>query len=893
MWAQPSAEVRLRTVDGGFSKSRIWVERDNFYGRSQFDKGEPYLIVGYDTEFKTPDNPVTIDEVKEGNAKYTVLSYQVHCSVYDPSQPTAREWSAICYPENDERLTLSDVLNFAFWKGIDSGCVEKLPTRIYIVGHFTRADVPAFADFHDLTQQIAAVRSTFTSVDKGIKIIIGFNSGETVELLVMLRDTMLLTPASSKSLLELGKLVNVPKLTLDADPAKEKFYKENMDVLLRDKPDVFERYAINDAIICTKYLQQFIAICADVLGKRKAPATLTAIGVELLMNKWKGDLKFNPLDVVGKQKIKERYFSKRLGRYVTNWVEVHQEIVSFYLQLATECYHGGRGEQFWFGPAFEDDWTDYDLAGAYPTAMARIGYPDWSNIRQTTKLTDFTPDTLGVAHVHFSFPSSVRFPTMPVRSANGLIFPRSGVSNCSAPEIALARSLGAKLEIKQGVVVPMDASRPVFLDFIRDCTAKRRHHDKGTLYNLFWKEISNSSYGKTAQGLHAKRVYDLRDREMKPLPPSKITNPFFAAYITSFVRAALGEVMNGLPEGVCVFSCTTDGFLTNASASQIVSASTGPICQLFGQSRDLLTGDPTILEVKHRVRQPLGWRTRGQATLKEGVIDKGDGTNIVLAKGGIYTPAGYDSTRLQNEFIAKLFLDRSPNDRIKMATKTGVRDMVDYNADLVTKDLSKRLNMEFDWKRRPSAAWDATGPSHLAFATQPWDTIDQFIEMRRYWESFAIDTPRCLKTVGDYRAFAISVMSQSSLENGGSRYLKKTDPDLKRLRQSLCAAWRNSEAGLSKKVDRMTADKFAETLTAVGISCKRSDVENARSGFKAKNCPKTPAVLIALTKLLVVFPRMEIDTLVTSNDGIDIIAALDRPNPYSVNFEITEPIAAE
>ena len=46
----------------------------------------------------------------------------------------------------------------------------------------------------------------------------------------------------------------------------------------------------------------------------------------------------------------------------------------------TECYHGGRNEQFWFGPAFEAQWFDYDLSSAYPSAMALIGRPDWKGL---------------------------------------------------------------------------------------------------------------------------------------------------------------------------------------------------------------------------------------------------------------------------------------------------------------------------------------------------------------------------------------------------------------------------------------------------------------------------------------------------------------------------------
>jgi hypothetical protein len=132
---------------------------------------------------------------------------------------------------------------------------------------------------------------------------------------------------------------------------------------------------------------------------------------------------------------------------------------------------------------------------------------------------------------------------------------------------------------------------------------------------LFWKEICNSTYGKTAQGLHKKRVYDLRSDDTKPLPPSKITQPFFAAYITSAVRAVLGEVMNALPPSVQIFSCTTDGFLTDATNDQIEAATKGQLSVLFGEARAVLTGKPSnILEIKHHAKQLLGWRTRGQAS---------------------------------------------------------------------------------------------------------------------------------------------------------------------------------------------------------------------------------------------------------------------------------------
>lgn len=294
----------------------------------------------------------------------------------------------------------------------------------------------------------------------------------------------------------------------------------------------------------------------------------------------------------------------------------------------------------------------------------------------------------------------------------------------------------------------------------------------------------------------------------------------------------------------------------------------------------MLTGDPTMLEVKHRVRKPLGWRTRGQATLVEGRSDQGDGVNIVLAKGGIYTASHLDDTRLQNDHIINLFFERKPDDIIPLLVKTGIRDIIEFDTDLVEKALSKRLNMEFDWKRRPTAVWEDTASGHLAFCTDPWDTIDQFAKMREYWESFGIVKPRCIKTEADYRELGVYVLSQSALNKEGARYLRKKDPDLNRLRQTLCAAWRKSKAGLVHRVDGKTAEAFAAILTDAGVACKRSDVENARKPFLPNMCPPTPAVATALTKLSAVFPYLEVDTLMATGDGIDLIKALDRTSSF-------------
>jgi hypothetical protein len=70
------------------------------------------------------------------------------------------------------------------------------------------------------------------------------------------------------------------------------------------------------------------------------------------------------LRVLGKESVPEKVFDKKRGYYIKQNRETYKELVHLHVPLATECYHGGRNEQFWFGPGYVAEWHDYDLASA-------------------------------------------------------------------------------------------------------------------------------------------------------------------------------------------------------------------------------------------------------------------------------------------------------------------------------------------------------------------------------------------------------------------------------------------------------------------------------------------------------------------------------------------------
>ena len=421
---------------------------------------------------------------------------------------------------------------------------------------------------------------------------------------------------------------------------------------------------------------------------------------------------------------------------------------------------------------------------------------------------------------------------------------------------------GGKLNECLWRIVPTNADIRVFGAFIKKCIEKRNSYPKKTLKNLLRKEVSNSSYGKTAQGLKQRGVFDMREKEMSRLPESRITNPFFAAFITSFVRAVLGEIMNALPLSRMVFSCTTDGFLTDATDAEVTAAMAGDLTRAFADGLRVISGNPHVIEAKHRIRQPLGWTTRGQATLLPGEPKADDPDfHIVLARAGVSVPPDLTKEE-QNSLMVSRFLARKPTDKIPVRFFTSVREMVTHDADLVPKQVEKRLSMEFDWKRRPTAIHTDPSTGHVAFGTEPWDSVDDFRSAREMWSEFQKKDPICMKTEPDFETFEVFAESALSLDPDARKNLRKAQPDLGRLRMVLCQAWASSQAGLNYGFNghsqQISAAEFAKHLSDCGIPCQRSDVENARkkADFVPKSCPPTPRCQQALEKLKERFPSI-------------------------------------
>lgn len=726
------------------------------------------LHIGFDTEYVF--NPET--------RQNDILSYQSYVVL-----PDNTGISNIIYPPDSQkksRLSFKDFLCQTITPLLETGVITKWPGIINIYAHFIRADIASFANFwSDYKILLKGIRGTVSSFKNRY----GIDFDEQQERRVKTEqimfdkrtspprcsnvafiDTLLITPGGM-GLAECGELLGLPKLTIPAP-----YSITNMrEYLLGDRAG-FEAYALRDAEIAVRYALQVRNFCARELMIDRVPATIGAMAVSRFTKTLKEN-NMSPEVCLGTHiKTRELWLTeKQAFRTIKNPASVPSR--ELFETFPINCYHGGRNECFMMGVTPSDHWYDYDLAGAYTTGLLDILTPDYGNIRLSKNPDDYCGHVMGFALVTFRFPESVPYPSLPVRTDQyGLFFPLSGESWATAPEIELALSLGAEMTIHNGIIVPWicdtsphnSESTSVFLPFVQQVRENRNRHIKGSLEEKFWKEIGNSLYGKLAQGLRAKTAFDTARGLNRSLPPSSVTQPFFAAHVTGFIRAVVGELMNALPSDSSVVSVTTDGFLTNCPLDKINMS--GPLSSRFQSLCDIVDPGSSMLTCKHEVSQLIAMKTRGQLTYK--AIQ---GKPVVHARAGVKPPADIPRSDY-NDYMVDLYLNRLPGQTLSRSTLISTREMWLSESDLVSREQDIRLNLEFDFKRQPVRP--AMNEGHLLMFSRPWDNMEEALQQRSLFDDWR--QTHTLKTLADWDdwcdfLYCRTVFSDMKLKVGSKR----------------------------------------------------------------------------------------------------------------------------
>lgn len=806
-------------------------------------------------------------------------------------------------PRKKFEAFLVEILQAALGRGFIHGW----PKTIYIYAHYLRADMVSFDAFWDTSQKakLEVVRSTLTSTRGAYGIDLDAvgrtkqaadpvhftdKNGKKRESKVRFVDTMLLSPGQS-GLDNVGELINIPKETIP-----KPYRKDRMDELLIADEPLFLRYALRDAEITVKYgleMQRFALkdikeslkdkIPDEHLEKiqfRHLPSTLGNFSVSLFKSLTgdKNDLN----EALGKETKIIQYWSN-INRRVTEKKEtVIKAGRRVFEQLAIDCFHGGRNECYTFGGADINDYNDFDLATAYVNALMDIKPVNFDKSFTSTKVKNYLDHTMGFAYVKFKFPDGTKFPCLPVRTdIYGLYYPLEGYSYCTAPEIEVAENMGCELQIQFGVVVPwIEDKEPLFKGFTELIREQRQKYtDDGDKFReKLWKEIGNTLYGKLGQGLKGKRGFNSSDGLSKNIPHSPVTNPYFAAHATGFVRAVLSEQLDGIHkyhgDDVTVISATTDGYLVNCNEEQLHT--TGTISSRFSDIC-LRTGDGKMIKHKHHAKQIIAMKTRGQIT-----GELGD-TEAVIAKAGVKPPeSALASTEKENAFMVELFLDRTPGQKIPNNSLISPRDMYLKDMDLIEIQREKTLNLEFDFKRKPvnPRMTKVRHPKghiieHIYFDTVPWRNEQQGQQTRALFDGWRRNS--CLKTMEDWANWIDYSKTKPLLKGSHIKYEEDGSQGIL-LKLALRALVKESY-GLSRTIKgkKYTIKQITAMFNGAGFEITENAISNSRqSAFRPNVLAATPRLIPLLHWLKKTFSDIQLEHFFHEDELDDVLMMLNE-----------------
>ncbi len=612
------------------------------------------------------------------------------------------------------------------------------------------------------------------------------------------------------------------------------------------------------------------------------PLTSSGVAV-LLFKKTLREHKINFQQAFGTEFRSRTFWNDATGKLVTVQEEVPVQGRAIFSDFITRTAHGGRGESYYVGPTPPGTYYDIDIASAYTTALSKIGMVDYAHPRVCLDPEAFRGHVMGFALVNILHcPEDVRYPVFPMEGdGQNLMFPRTGQSYCTAPEIEVALDLGYKIEIWHGVIYPWlgEDVRP-FEPFVTTIRDQRAKHPKGSFDNDYIKLVGNGLFGKTGQGLKEKMVFDAGEMRSVKLEPSEITNELFFSFVMGFVRALIAELMNSVPRHRRIISVTTDGFLTDAPLEEVDQS--GPIAGRFKAATERVAPGKPILEVKHQVSQLISARIRAQFTTQTDPDPrlKAD-ARIVLAKGNvtpeITLPAGEVSKEevkaLQNAYMVDLYLNRTPESKTTMRPFISLRQQWLGDLDVFRIERPVRLGLEFDMKRRPVEARmvEVGEGAHIAFDTVPWDTMEEAEKVRAVFTGWR--RQHCLKTLSDWtdwHDFAAGAIKRRERRATGGAGIRRTgEGEVGVLRRMFLRAYAQQAWGLTRTLSYREVSLW---LTENGYPTTEMELKNASRAKLVENVVGvTDEVLRLLALLCSEFPALEVAKFV--GEAVELPAA--------------------
>lgn len=579
------------------------------------------------------------------------------------------------------------------------GLTKALSANCLFLSHFFGAEWSVLEDRIEVSRYLTDIRGTPATMGRGFLGQVFTGSRQCRSFRIQVRDTVLVSPGKGGSLSHWGDVLGYPKVALEGD------YITRMNDLLVDEPSLFARYAMTDTEVCLLAYGAFMTWCnaqaCEYPGFR-AGLTLGGTSVNLYTAFKGGRAEVHKL--VGMESVKYRDDKGRERRKMDVC-----PVRSLYDSLAGQCYHGGYNSSFYHGlykAMFGYRVYDVDLSGAYAGAMGLIDCFDFDKPPETpTDLSYILKAAEArrpvVAWVKFSFPETELYPCLPVNSTRGLQYVLEGESYCTGPELLLAARAGATIEVLSCNIWHTQ-DKPLYADYIGAMMAERHKFDKNTLFNLLFKDMSNTLYGKVAQGIKTRRITNFSsfDGGSRELAGSLVTLPIAAAMITGYIRAALFDINSLLRAAGChVLTTTTDGSLIGAPQGMDFNnvVQDGYAWQTLSEGRLRLGMEADeacrILEVKCEGASAGVWRTRANSVFND------DGVAIHNARGGLRFEGCDDEKSIGEKMLEIVREGEVRNIWYELIVKPK-RVSLGMNRDIVNMRVSRLAQYDYDFKRK-------------------------------------------------------------------------------------------------------------------------------------------------------------------------------------------------
>ena len=627
-------------------------------------------------------------------------------------------------------------------------------------------------------------------------------------VLLSVADSMCHAPSGKMKLEDIGEVIGVEKIKLS------KITKKDMRSLLNNDPVLFTEYASWDSVITMLYVSAIYGY------NQLPPVTVISAGAQIMKKGMMGyldcsdDIEFNRkyrgLEKVNHGKFLKEYSSnsgKKSGFIESTSLDPISADASIVQYFASQAYHGGYNVCTEVG-YFPYQTFDYDLQNAYPTAMFLVPDIDWeAPIEREIKDAELTLDDFVdngkinpilpfVGYLTFEFPDTVKYPCIPISVEGVPTYPLTseGLDGVyvAGPFIWLALTLGARVFCKRGYFLrrllhddntESRALSHVVKQLVIDRKAAK--NGKGTgegkdgLIELILKEIVCAGYGKVAQNVIDKSTWSAYKDEMQQLGCSVITNPVSAMMITSIVQVELIVAQNQIHDlGYMSCSVTTDGFISDVPFVKLKKLNLYGLLSYMKKARKILTDgkDSEIWEIKHVQNDLVNFTTRGNVSLHWYKMEK-DGTiigNPIIIDKKTYagvcahnsTKSGYDSDSYEDrQWLMHQVVSRTGPVEYKKEEYTSFRKLC-ADMPFEKKELTPRVHMDFDMKRKPIKASFTTNKVVLDdieydiahFDTEPFRNVDEF----RLYRGIKKNSTTVLRTEADWHDFEIKLQTGNS-----------------------------------------------------------------------------------------------------------------------------------